>query len=112
MPKTTGKTKHESTARPRLVAVLAFEGAQLLDVAGPVQAFASANEIAQETGGAAAPYRVVVVSRRGGAVTTTSGLPLVTEPMARAIGKSQIDTLIVPGGAGIHDALKEGPTVA
>jgi transcriptional regulator GlxA family with amidase domain len=112
MRKTTGKTKHESTARPRLVAVLAFEGAQLLDVAGPVQAFASANEIAQETGGAAAPYRVVVVSRRGGAVTTTSGLPLVTEPMARAIGKSQIDTLIVPGGAGIHDALKEGPTVA
>ena len=110
MPKTTGKTKHQSTDRPRLVAVLAFEGAQLLDVAGPVQAFASANEIAQETGGA--PYRMVVVSRRGGPVTTTSGLPLVTQPMARAIGKSQIDTLIVPGGAGIHDTLRDGPTVA
>ncbi len=77
MPKTTGKTKHKSTDLPRLVAVLTFEGAQLLDVAGPVQAFASANEIAQETGGGA-PYRMVVVSRRGGPVTTTSGLPLVT----------------------------------
>ena len=87
MPKTTGKTKHKSADLPRLVVVLTFEGAQLLDVAGPVQAFASANEIAQETGGGA-PYRMVVVSRRGGPVTTTSGLPLVTQPMARAIGKS------------------------
>ena len=104
MRETTRKTKHKSADRPRLVAVLAFEGAQLLDVAGPVQAFASANEIAEEAGGAA-PYRVVAVSRCGGAVTTTSGLPLVTEPMARATGKSQIDTLIVSVGAGIHDAL-------
>jgi len=110
MRKTTGKTKHRSTELPRLVAVLAFEGAQLLDVAGPVQAFASANEIVQETGVTA--YRVVVVSRRGGAVTTTAGLPLVTEPMARAIGKSQIDTLVVPGGAGIHGALTDARTVA
>lgn len=111
MRKTTGKIKHGSTDIARLVAVLAFEGAQLLDVAGPVQAFASANEIAQETG-SGTPYRIVVVSRRGGPVTTTSGLPLVTSPIARAIGKSQIDTLIVPGGTGIHEALKEGPIVA
>jgi transcriptional regulator GlxA family with amidase domain len=111
MRETTRKTKHKSADRPRLVSVLAFEGAQLLDVAGPVQAFASANEIAEEAGGAA-PYRVVAVSRRGGAVTTTSGLPLVTEPMARATGKSQIDTLIVSGGAGIHDALCDAKIVA
>ena len=39
MRKTTGKIKHGSTDIARLVAVLAFEGAQLLDVAGPVQAF-------------------------------------------------------------------------
>ena len=37
---------------------------------------------------------------------------LSLRPIARAIGKSQIDTLIVPGGTGIHEALKEGPTVA
>ena len=35
-----------SKATERLVVVLAFEEVQLLDVAGPVQAFASANEIA------------------------------------------------------------------
>jgi transcriptional regulator GlxA family with amidase domain len=93
----------------RLVVVLAFEGAQLLDVAGPVQSFASANEIAAEARGA--PYRVVVVSRRGGAVTTTSGLALVTRPIASAIGRARIDTLIIPGGAGVQDALKDGRTL-
>jgi len=93
----------------RLIVVLAFERAQLLDVAGPVQTFASANEIAKAAGGAA--YRVVVVSRHGGPVTTTSGLPFLTQSIARAVGKSRIDTLIVPGGAGIHDASQDARTV-
>jgi transcriptional regulator GlxA family with amidase domain len=105
MMKTTGKTGEA----PRLVAVLAFERAQLLDVAGPVQTFASANEIAKERGGT--PYRIVVVSRRGGPVTTTSGLPLVTRPLARTLGKARIDTLIIPGGGGVQNAAKEAATV-
>jgi transcriptional regulator GlxA family with amidase domain len=102
-----------TAARPRLVVVLAFERAQLLDVAGPVQTFASTNEIANKTakGAHGAPYRVVVVSRRGGQVTTTSGLPLVTRPLARTLGKARIDTLIIPGGGGVQDALKEAATV-
>lgn len=95
---------------PRLVVVLAFERVQLLDVAGPLQAFASANEIAHDGGGA--PYRIVVVSRAGGAVCTSAGLPLVTRPIGSAGGKAQIDTLVVPGGPGVHDALKDGYTVA
>ena len=84
-------------------------GAQLLDVAGPVQTFASANEIANKIakGAHGAPYRVVVVSRRGGPVTTTSGLPLVTRPLARTLGKARIDTLIIPGGGGVQNAVKE-----
>ncbi|MGA8076401.1 MAG: GlxA family transcriptional regulator [Xanthobacteraceae bacterium] len=95
-----------SRAKPRLVAVLAFQGVQLLDVAGPVQTFASANEIT-----APGAYRIVVVSGRGGAVMTTAGLPLVTEPIDRAIGQAAVDTLIVPGGAGVHDALADAGTV-
>ena len=102
-----------TAATPRLVVVLAFERAQLLDVAGPVQTFASANEIANKItkGAHGAPYRVVVVSRRGGPVTTTSGLPLVTRPLARTLGKARIDTLIIPGGGGVQNAVKEAATV-
>lgn len=96
---------HRSRPSQRLIVLLAFEGVQLLDVAGPMQTFASANELAGETGGA--PYRIVVVSRRGGPVCTSAGLPLVTRPIGSALGKSRIDTLIIPGGPGVHDALKD-----
>lgn len=90
--------------------VLAFEGVQLLDVAGPVQTFASANEIAKDAGGA--PYRIVVASRRGGPLSSSAGLPLLTEPVAGATRKMAIDTLIIPGGLGVHAALKDAPTLA
>ena len=107
------QTTDNTVTTPRLVVVLAFEGAQLLDVAGPVQTFASTNEIANKTakGAHGVPYRVVVLSRRGGPVTTTSGLPLVTRPLARTLGKARIDTLIIPGGGGVQNAVKEAATV-
>jgi transcriptional regulator GlxA family with amidase domain len=100
------------TARPkqRLIVVPAFERVQLLDVCGPLQTFASANEIVTESG-SEVPYRIAVVSRRGGSVRTSSGLPLVTQPAGRAIGAARIDTLIIPGGPGVHDALKDKHTI-
>ena len=101
------------SAKPkqRLIVVPAFEHVQLLDVSGPVQTFASANEIVTESGGDA-PYRIAVVSRRGGPVCTSSGLPLLSQPAGRVIGTAQIDTLIIPGGPGVHEALKDKHTVA
>jgi transcriptional regulator GlxA family with amidase domain len=100
---------------PRLIVVLAFENVQLLDVAGPVQTFASANEMVCGTRGApthGAPYRIVVVSLRRGPVRSSSGLPLVTESIAKAVGNRRIDTLILPGGAGVHDAAADNNIVA
>jgi transcriptional regulator GlxA family with amidase domain len=96
-------------AQQRLVVVLAFESAQLLDIAGPLQTFASANEIAKD--GRNAPYRLVVASRRGGVMRTSSGLPLVTASIA-SLRSAPIDTLIIPGGPGVHVALKDSRLVA
>lgn len=93
----------------RLVVVAAFEGAQLLDIAGPLQTFASANESAKDARDA--PYRLIVASRRGGAVRTSSGLPLVTTSIAELRG-APIDTLLIPGGAGVHEALKDPRLIA
>jgi transcriptional regulator GlxA family with amidase domain len=104
-----GSVMPKTKANEHLIVVLAFEDVQLLDVAGPVQTFASANELAKETG--AAPYRVIVASRRGGAVRSSAGLPLLTQPVGRAIGRSRIDTLIIPGGSGVHQALQDSRTV-
>jgi transcriptional regulator GlxA family with amidase domain len=94
---------------PRLIAVLAFERCQLLDVAGPVQTFASADEIAGD--GSGTIYRIVVVSRRGGMVSTSSGLPLMTASITGTLGAGRIHTLIIPGGPGVHEALKDGWTL-
>jgi transcriptional regulator GlxA family with amidase domain len=101
---------HRSKETQRLIVVLAFERVQLLDVAGPVQAFASANEFTDDRGGV--PYRIVIVSRAGGPVSASAGLPLVTQSIGSALAEARIDTLIVPGGPGVHDALKDRSTVA
>lgn len=77
----------------RIVAALAYPGVNLLDLAGPLQAFATANPSDRPI------YRLRTVSERGGPVPTAPGLEVMTEPVAALDGVS-IDTLIVPGGVG------------
>ena len=74
--------------------MLAFDGGNLIDVAGPLQAFETANHHRPP---GTPPYRLMTVSERGGGVITAPGLAVLTEPLAALAGKS-IDTLIVPGG--------------
>jgi len=82
----------------RSIVIVAFDQALLLDIAGPLQTFATAGDLAAEAG-LGRPYRVSVVSPRGGPVATSSGLQLMSAPVASLHGKA-IDTLIVPGGRG------------
>ena len=85
----------------RTIVIVAFDRAQLLDIAGPLQVFASARDLAAGRG-LPDPYAITVVSPAGGAVATSSGLALVTEPFALVGGA--IDTLIVAGGPGSRRA--------
>jgi transcriptional regulator GlxA family with amidase domain len=80
--------------RDRLVVMLAFDGGNLVDVAGPLQAFDTANDLRPP---GSPGYRLLTVSAQGGPVTTSPGLPVVTEPLGALAGRT-IDTLIVPGG--------------
>jgi transcriptional regulator GlxA family with amidase domain len=82
----------------RRIVFVAFEAAQLLDIAGPLQVFASAREIAMARG-LADPYAVAVGSRAGGAVTTSAGVALLTGRLA-GLGRRPVDTLIAVGGPG------------
>jgi transcriptional regulator GlxA family with amidase domain len=88
-----------------VIEVLAFPGVQLLDVTGPVQVFASANDIVAGTGGAR-PYSLRIVSHGGESVTATAGVALATAPLPRP-GEA-LDTLIVAGGEGA-EAAAENP---
>ncbi|MBV8168468.1 MAG: helix-turn-helix domain-containing protein [Alphaproteobacteria bacterium] len=83
----------------RRIVVVAFEGAQLLDVAGPAQTFASAAEIV--TGA----YTIELVSPGGGLITSSAGLALQTQAIATLRGP--IDTLVVVGGPGVRPALAD-----
>jgi transcriptional regulator GlxA family with amidase domain len=74
---------------PRRIALLAYEGCQLLDVTGPAAVFGAANE-----GRERPAYDVQIVSPDGGPVTSNCGVALVS----RQFG-GQYDTLLVVGGS-------------
>lgn len=80
---------------PLCVVLLAYDGMNLLDLAGPLQALATANRSAES--GAPARYDTIVASAQGGPIVTGSGLPVVTVAVS-ALANVAIDTLIAPGG--------------
>ncbi|HUK59249.1 MAG TPA: helix-turn-helix domain-containing protein [Stellaceae bacterium] len=85
----------------RTIEILAFPAVQLLDVAGPLQVFATANELAAQEG-AAPLYAPRVVAPAGPVVTSSAGLGLAVAPLPR--GRAAPDTLLVAGGPGVHAA--------
>src|SRR5271155_3373825 len=90
-----------SPASVRIVEFLVFPLVQLLDVTGPFQVFASANDLVLEAGGRP-PYDLQVVARSGAQVTASAGLKLSTRPLPLA--GAPVDTLIVAGGGGVEAA--------
>jgi transcriptional regulator GlxA family with amidase domain len=81
--------------RPLRVVLLAHDGMNLLDLAGPLQALATANRDA--AAGGPVRYETIVASGDGGPVLTSSGLPVIAAPLS-SLAEQVIDTLIVPGG--------------
>jgi transcriptional regulator GlxA family with amidase domain len=81
--------------------MLAFPSVQLLDVTGPLQVFASANDIVAGAGGAP-PYLIGVVAQGGQSVAASAGVGLATRPLP-PIGAA-LDTLVVAGGPGVEAA--------
>lgn len=85
----------------RPVEILAFPGVQLLDVAGPMQVFASANEHLARRGSSALPYAIRVVAKAERGIHASAGLGLTTAPLCT---EGAVDTLLVAGGPGVHTA--------
>jgi transcriptional regulator GlxA family with amidase domain len=95
-----GSVPRSSTRR---IVIVAFPGVQSLDVTGPFEVFAGANQAVAATADAAAPpYSLDLVSVDGEPVLSESGLALGTRPLPKA--GASIDTLVLPGGAGSRTA--------
>ena len=99
------KTPRSSPSSVRVIDVLTYPAVQLLDVTGPVQVFASANDIVAGAGGAR-PYLLNVVAQSGEGATASAGLTLVAGPLTQ--GGEKLDTLLVAGGEGA-EAAAENP---
>jgi transcriptional regulator GlxA family with amidase domain len=87
--------------------VLTYPAVQLLDVTGPVQVFASANDLVARAG-ALRPYRLRVVAQGGEGVTASAGVALAAGPLT-PVGEA-LDTLLVAGGEGA-EAAAENPVL-
>lgn len=88
----------------KIIHVLAFPNVQVLDVTGPLQVFASANDLARQRG-LSAPYCVSVIASQSSPIMTSAGLALVGEPLPAI--ESPCDTLIIAGGWGVYGAAED-----
>lgn len=87
---------------PKTIHVLAFANMQILDVTGPLQVFASANDLARQRD-LPIPYAPSVIASSGGAVMSSAGLAVLAEPLPQ----EPSDTLIIAGGWGIYPAAED-----
>ncbi len=95
--------------REHTVAVVAMDGLQLLDLAGPVEVLRAANDH-----GAAPRYRIVVATPGGADVRSDSGVRVGGDVSLEELARSRraVDTLTVVGGPGTFAAAADDGFVA
>jgi transcriptional regulator GlxA family with amidase domain len=84
----------------RRVVILAFEGAQTLDVTGPLEVFATASRLSRGA------YSVEVVAPSAEPVRTGGGLSIVPDRAASGV-RGPIHTLVIAGGDGVLRAVED-----
>jgi transcriptional regulator GlxA family with amidase domain len=94
-----------AAATPRTIVFVLFPDFQMLDVCGPLETFDMGARLAGRHN-----YELKLVSPDGGPVRSSSGVSLLSEPMA-TLARKPIDTLIVPGGYGVLDASEDARIV-
>lgn len=82
----------------RHILFVVFPGALFPDPSGPMAAFEISSETVTDQ---SASYRVTVASTVGGPLRTSAGIEIMTTALA---AERKIDTLVVGGGRGVHDA--------
>lgn len=88
---------------PRTVGLFLYDNFQLLDACGPITSFEIAGRMANDA------YRLILLSAKGGAIRSSSGVALDT---VLADDAGDIDTLLVAGGGGSRDAMRDPANVA
>jgi len=87
------------------VALLLFDGVDLLDVGGPYEVLLTANRLAARAG-EPPPFDVVTAAARPGTVTSYGGLGLVAAGLLEDVGDA--DVVVVPGTVDVAAAAGDG----
>jgi transcriptional regulator GlxA family with amidase domain len=94
----------------RRVMMLGFPQVQILDVTGPLEILAAANEM----GLSPAPYAIELVAKTAGEMTTTAGLSLIAHRSFRDMTDrdlARVHTFMVAGGDGTSEVLRDRATI-
>lgn len=111
MPENNPRSEaRRSPAEPKTVAILVHESVMLLNVAGPTDVFNTANQESRLHGGLTL-YKVVLLSRDGGPVTTSSGIEITTLPLPDP-EDADFDTIAVAGGMGIQTLMRDPSVIS
>jgi transcriptional regulator GlxA family with amidase domain len=91
------------------VVVVAFDGLQLLDLAGPVEVLRTATRL-----GASPPYRTVIATPDGEPARSESGVSVAADVSLADLARSRarVDTLVVVGGEGTRSMVDDGGFLA
>src|SRR4051812_13296388 len=87
--------------KPRRIGIVGFDQVDALDLVGPAEAFATA-QVNDANGNPVRAYEVVVLGLTNSHFVAESGI--VFQPRATLRGAPTLDTIIIPGGAGLRRA--------
>ena len=87
--------------KPLRIGILGFDQVDALDLVGPAEAFASA-QVQDAKGETGAAYEVVILGLTNACFVAESGI--VFQPKTTLRNAPKLDTIIIPGGAGLRRA--------
>jgi transcriptional regulator GlxA family with amidase domain len=87
--------------------MVAYPDAQIIDVTGPLEVFGrAARWLADERGWRTPAYTVEIAASKAGPFATSSGIRLIANRSIADV-RGAIDTLMVAGGRGVADAIRD-----
>ena len=93
------------TGSVRAVCIVAFPGAEILDITGPMEVFAFANMCLQFDGVITEPaYQIALLAEKSGPLRTSCGLGIIADRAYSEVTDS-IDTLLIAGAPDVNSIL-------
>ncbi len=100
-----------NSSKIRKIGILAFPGAEILDIAGPFEVFSFASIGLQRQGKLNEfAYPIEIIAEQPGPITTLSGLQIVATHSYHEI-PTDIDTLLIPGANDMLPVVEDKPLV-